>query len=82
MDKGELSDSDTRPANSDSPRPNLLSKLMDDFKWWNCDYPNPDTTCIEGKIIPYDANSPSTVTLVGLDYKMLQVVLQKIIDFK
>ena len=56
-------------ANSDSPRPNLLSKLMDDFKWWNCDYPNPDTTCIEGKIIPYDANSPSTVTLVGLDYK-------------
>ncbi|MBK8393951.1 MAG: hypothetical protein IPL26_01745 [Leptospiraceae bacterium] len=69
VDKGELSDSDTRPANSDSPRPNLLSKLMDDFKWWNCDYPNPDTTCIEGKIIPYDANSPSTVTLVGLDYK-------------
>jgi hypothetical protein len=54
----------------------FLFNAMDDFKWWNSDYPNPDTTCIEGKVIVTEANPPYSVTSVGIDLKMLPHVTQ------
>ncbi|MBP7280451.1 MAG: hypothetical protein KBA66_02655 [Leptospiraceae bacterium] len=66
VDKGEISNSGETNVEL---RSNLLFKFMDDFKWWNCDYPNSDTTCIEGKILPFENNTPFSVTSVGIDYK-------------
>ena len=70
IEKGSLSAveevSDTTGENS---RSNLVFRAMDDFKWWNADYPNPDTTCLEGKVIPLEVNPPNTITSVGIDYK-------------
>lgn len=46
-----------------------LSRVMDEFKWWNSDYPNPNTTCIEGSVKTFEANPPYSLTSVGIDFK-------------
>lgn len=77
VEKGNTSLSDKTSSNVEnlegkdisSEERHLVFSAMDDFKWWNCDYPNPETTCIEGKVIPAEANPPYTVTAVGIDYK-------------
>lgn len=38
------------------------------FNWINFDYPNPDTTCLTGGIIPMVKDSSITVYVVGVDY--------------
>lgn len=68
VDKGNLIESE-EIIDRETSRPNLIFKYMDDFGWWNSDYPNPNTTCLEGKIIPFEANPPYTITTVGIDYK-------------
>jgi len=68
--KGELiGGEEISEMNGERSRPNLVFKYMDDFKWWNADYPNPDTTCLEGKVIPLELNPATTITSVGIDYK-------------
>ncbi len=75
-DKGSMSISQKQTASDEREKPSegseersFLLKAMDDFKWWNCDYPNPETTCIEGKVIPVEANPPYSITSVGIEYK-------------
>jgi hypothetical protein len=77
-DKGNLSSFERTKSieeSSDGPKSfqdegrSFLFNAMDDFKWWNSDYPNPDTTCIEGKVLITEANPPYSVTSVGIDYK-------------
>lgn len=75
-DKGSMSISQKPIASEGNDSPSeggeersFLFKAMDDFKWWNCDYPNPDTTCIEGKVTPVEANPPYSITAIGIDYK-------------
>lgn len=49
--------------------PSYIFRAMDEFKWWNADYPNPNTTCIEGTIQTFEANPPYSITSLGIDFK-------------
>ncbi|MDX1960826.1 MAG: hypothetical protein SFU98_19795 [Leptospiraceae bacterium] len=43
------------------------SDIIDDFTWWNFDKPNPEISCIAGKIESEDFQPPFTAVLLGLD---------------
>ncbi len=56
--------------------------LLDKFGTWNFDYPNPETTCVSGKIQILEANPPYTVTVIGQDYAGAYTKSYKTPDFK
>lgn len=67
-DKGDFS-SVSPPNPSWEGNPPLLFNAMSDYSWYNCDFPNPDTTCLKGRIKSNESDQDFTVTVVGIDFK-------------
>lgn len=41
---------------------------IDSFGLWNFGFANPEITCIQGEIQPFQANPPYSISILGIDY--------------
>lgn len=67
-DRGDFSAGSSSSPGREGPPP-MLFNAMNDYSWYNCDFPNPDTTCLKGRIKSNESNQDFTVTVVGIDFK-------------
>ncbi|HMV80667.1 MAG TPA: hypothetical protein PK453_18235 [Leptospiraceae bacterium] len=67
-DRGDFSAGSSSSPGREGPPP-MLFNAMNDYSWYNCDFPNPDTTCLKGRIKSNGSNQDFTVTVVGIDFK-------------
>lgn len=67
-DRGDFSGVGSSNPSSEG-NPPLLFNALSDYAWYNCDFPNPDTTCLKGRIESSEPSQDFTVTMVGIDFK-------------